>query len=76
MLHYNKINVSERININKLNKLKECLVFHYWYFKGISYKFEPEVCNGRHDVSITAYEFQNIAILNINVFIIDVLYRI
>ena len=34
-------------------------------FSGLNYKFEPEVCNGCHDVSKIAYELQNIAILNV-----------
>ena len=34
-------------------------------FSGLNYKFEPEVCNGCHDVSMIAYELQNIAILNV-----------
>ena len=37
---------------------------HYWYFKDVGYKYQPYVCNGCHDVSMMAYELQNIAILN------------
>ena len=33
MLQYERINVSERIDINKSNKSKECMICHYWYFK-------------------------------------------
>ena len=32
MLYYNKINVSEGIDINKPNKSKEFMICHYWYF--------------------------------------------
>ena len=32
MLYYNKIYVSEGIDINKTNASKECDIFHYWYF--------------------------------------------
>ena len=45
MLHYHKINVSEGIDINKLNKFKKCMICHYQYFKNIGYKYEPEVRN-------------------------------
>ena len=51
MLYYNKIDVSERIDINKSNKSKGCMICHYWYFKDIGYKFEPYMCNGCHDLS-------------------------
>ena len=30
-----------------------------------SYKYEPEVCNGCHYLSLVAYELENISILNV-----------
>ena len=65
MLQYRKIKFSDEIDINKLNKSKECIIFHYWYFKDISYELEPFVCNKCHDISIMAYELENIAVLNL-----------
>ena len=41
MLQYERIKVSEGIDINKSNKSKECMIYHYWDFKDIDYKFEP-----------------------------------
>ena len=38
---------------------------HYWHFKDIGFKFEPYVCNKLHDISMMAYELENIAILNV-----------
>ena len=32
MLYYDRIDVSEGIDINKTRKSKECDIFHYWYF--------------------------------------------
>ena len=32
MLYYDRINVSEGINVNKTNESKECSICHYWYF--------------------------------------------
>ena len=39
MLEYDRIDNSERIDINKTNKSKECMFYHYWYFldKNFSY---------------------------------------
>ena len=65
MLQYERIYVSEGNDINKSNKSKECIIFHYWYFKDICYKFEPYVSNRCHDISMMVYELQNIAILNV-----------
>ena len=41
------------------------MICHYWYFKCISYRFEPYVCNGCHDISLISYELKNITILNV-----------
>ena len=37
MLQYERIDVSEGIDINKSNKSKECILCHYWYFKDIGF---------------------------------------
>ena len=56
MLQYDRIDVSEEIDISKTSKPKECMICHYWYFKEVGYKF--------HAVSMMAYELKLIAILN------------
>ena len=64
MLWYQKIDISEGIDINKTNALKECEVCHYWFFKGIGFKFEEQFCNKCHDLLMIAYSVKDIAILN------------
>ena len=32
MLYYGKIDVSDGIDANRTNVLKECVICHYWYF--------------------------------------------
>ena len=71
MLQYERIDVSERIDINKSDKSKECMICHYWYFKYIGHKDEPYVCNGCHDLSMVVYNLKNFMIFNIK----DVDYR-
>ena len=56
MLQYDRIDVSEGIDINKTSASKECMLCHYWYFKDVCYKFQPFVCNGCCAISIVAYE--------------------
>ena len=65
MLQYERVDVSEGIDLNKSDKSKECMVCPYWYFKDIGYKYEPYVCNGCHDLSVMVYELKDIAILNV-----------
>ena len=32
MLYYDKIDVSERTDVNKTSALNDCDIFHCWYF--------------------------------------------
>ena len=43
------------------------MLCHYWYFKNISRKFEPYVCNICYNVLMTTYELKNITVLNVKV---------
>ena len=56
MLQYDRIDIFEEIDINKTVASKECIIFHYWYFKDIGYKFEPHVRNGCDDILMMACE--------------------
>ena len=64
MLRYQKMDVSEVIDINKTSASKECELCHYWFFKDIGFKFEEHICNKFHDLLTMAYSLKNIAILN------------
>ena len=64
MLQYEKIYVSEGIDLNKTSASKEYELCHYWFFKDIGFKFEEHVCNGCHDLLTMAYSLENIAIFN------------
>ena len=63
-MQYDRINVSDGIDINKTSESKECMLCNYWYFKDIGYKFQLYLCNGCHAMSVMAYELKNIAMLN------------
>ena len=57
MLEYDRIDISEGIDINKTNASKECHICHYWYFKNIGFKYEPYFCNGCHGLMQCCYCF-------------------
>ena len=65
MLRYQKINVSEGIDVNKISASKECELCHYWFFKDIWSKFEEHVCNKCHDLLTIAHSLKYIAILSV-----------
>ena len=64
MLRYQKINISEGIDVNKSRASKECELCHYWFFKDIEFKFEEHVRNKCHDLLTIAYSLKDITILN------------
>ena len=63
MLEYYRIDISEGIDVNKTNLSKECDICHYWYFKGVGFKYEPYLCNGCHDLMQKAMSFNNVAVV-------------
>ena len=65
MLEYDRIDISEGIDVNKTSLSEECDICHYWYFKDISFKYEPYLCNGCHDLTQNAMSFNNVAIVNV-----------
>ena len=76
MLEFDRIDISEGIDVNKTNLSKECDISHFWYFKDIGLKSEPYLCNGCHDLMQEAISFNNIAIVYIkeNAYRIDFWY--
>ena len=42
MLPYEKIDVSEGIDVNKTSASKECVLCHCWLFKDVGFKFKFE----------------------------------
>ena len=44
MLEYDRLDISEGIDIKKTNGSKECKICHYWYFKDVGFKYEPHLC--------------------------------
>ena len=50
MLEYERIDISEGIDLNKTNLSKDCDICHCWYFKYFGFKYQPYLCNGCHDL--------------------------
>ena len=64
MLEYDRIDISEGIDINKTNALKEFDICHYWYFKNIGFKYEPYLCNGCHGLMQNFINLSGVAIVS------------
>ena len=65
MIYYDRIDVSEGIDVNKTIVSKECDICHCWYFLNKGFKFEPDLCNRCHDLLMVSMSLSNIAVLNI-----------
>ena len=56
MIYYDRIDVSETIDVNKTSTTKQCDIFHYWYFLNEGFKFQLDNCSGSHDLLISLNE--------------------
>ena len=63
-LKYEKIDVSEGIDVNKTSKSEKFELCHYRFFKDLGFKFEKHVCNKCHDLLTMAHSLKNVAILS------------
>ena len=65
MLYFDRIDVSEGIDVDKKSASKEFHICHYWYFLNYAFKFQQNVCNRCHDLLMMSKNLSDIAILNI-----------
>ena len=65
MLKYDRIDISERIDVDKTNESRECKFRHYWYFLNKNFSYGPFTCDGCHDIVQRSTDFKNIAIVHI-----------
>ena len=47
-LQHERIDISKGIDIDKTSALKECMIYHHWYFKDLEFKFKSNICNKYH----------------------------
>ena len=65
MGEYDRIDISEGVDIKKTNASKESKICHYWYFKDIGFKYEPYLCNSFHGLMEKSVSCNDIAIVNV-----------
>ena len=62
MFEYDKIDISESIDINKTSASKECDICYYSYFLDKNFNYETYICNGCHDLRQKAMKFHDVSI--------------
>ena len=66
MPEYDRIDISEGIDINKSNdKSKDCGILYYWYFLDRNFSYQKYLCNGCHDLMQRAMNFNDVAFVSI-----------
>ena len=63
MLEYERIDISEGIDVDKTNKSKECMFCHYWYFLKKNFSYRPYLCDGCCNMTQKSIDFKNIDIV-------------
>ena len=65
MLVYEKIDISDGIDVNKSDKSKECMFCHYLYFLDKNFSYGPYLCDRCYNMMQKCNKLKNIAIVMI-----------
>ena len=65
MLQYDRIDISEGIDVNKTNESKECDICHFWYFLDKDFKYEPYLWDSCPNLMHKAVNFNDVTIVSI-----------
>ena len=67
MLEYDRIDISEGIDINNFEETStRCSLWNFYYFLDKNFSYGPFLCNGCYDMSLKAVGMQNLTIINYN----------
>ena len=62
MLEYDRIDISEGNDVNKISNSRECSLCKFYYFLNKNFHYQM-YCEGCHDMSMKANSMQNLAII-------------
>ena len=64
MLEYDRINLSEGIDVNKCEETsRKCSLCQYYYFLNKNFNYQRYLCDGCHDMSVKALSMQHLTII-------------
>ena len=63
MLEYDRIDLSEGIDVSKASNSRDCIFCHYYYFLDINFNYQKYLYDGCHNMSMKANNMQNLAIV-------------
>ena len=65
MIEHKKIDILEGIDLNKTNKSKECMFFHYYSYLNKNFSYGPYLCDGCYNMTQKSVDSKNIDIVYI-----------
>ena len=65
MLVYEKIVISNGVDVDKSDKSKEYMFCHYWYFLDKSFSYGPYLCDRCYNMMQKCNKLKNIAIFHV-----------
>ena len=63
MLEYDRIYISEGIDVNKTSNSREFSLCKFYYFLNKNFNYQMYLCDRCHDMSMKANNMQNLAII-------------
>ena len=58
MIEYERIDISEKADVDKTNKSKECMLCRYWYFLHKNFSYGPYLCDDCYNFSQKSIDFK------------------
>ena len=65
MLEYERIDISDRIDVDMSDKSKECGFCYYWYFSDKNFSYGPYLCDRCYNIVQKCNKLKNIAIVHV-----------
>ena len=62
-MKYDRIDVSEEIDVNKSNSSVELVICHYWYILETEFRFQSKVWDVCYDLMEKALNYNDVAVV-------------
>ena len=65
MLKHDKIDITEGIDLDKINKSRKCMFCYCWYYLNKNFSYGPFTCDGCYNIVQRSTDFKNTAIIDV-----------
>ena len=65
MLKYDKIDITQEIDVDKTNKSRKCMFCHYWYYLNKNFSYGPFTCDGCYNIVQRSIDVKNVSIVRV-----------